>query len=235
MLGAGGSDSNALCAKEILDEKGVILQVIKCDPKDIGFPTQRSRIKFVGLHKVRYARLMGWQQLLIEDEEGVTRLITDSVQKWAAKIEDVFKYEHHPTIPLDYFLLDPDHMLLRKLQESLDKKVADKEAGKRKRGACGQRWMSNHKQVYKKHKLEWSDPTLREVAYSQNGHFLQLPDREKDVVLFWDAVEPLPARKDLELGEEQEISTKLSQFNIFPAFCYHQINISILNTNGSFK
>ena len=211
MLGGGSVldlDTNAGGALDVLIECGYAVKIVKVDPMKIGLPISRPRIKIVTLHVEKYAKSQGW---IPEADDNRTR-VQFFVDDWAGKIEAIFDLTH-PDADLHHFLLPDGHELLRGMSKALNKKVEDMLAsaavGRKRKGRDGTGWIRCHETEYKKAKIEWSCPTSRSVNYNDNEHFHAMPIRERDVILFWDATDPVDGSCEVELATSLSIIHKL--------------------------
>lgn len=197
VLGIKGSNSEAESGQ---DNHSHVLQSFKeagyavasgvFSPHENGVPQLRNRVLYIAIHAQKYwdrcAKLgVPHPQPQGTAHDGAQRIVDDIVQlslRLRAKPTSHFTLEN--------FMLAEDHLLL---QHERDQAMSQSSFRKAKAARQSPKWPDLHKQVYEKHGLRWLPPEQnpRTCVYQANPWFANLNPRERDIVMFADAVHPL--------------------------------------------
>ena len=207
MCHSGGSRlndnlENGVC-KDNLDDfhaVGYAVSPVRTDPRNVVGGSSRERVKFLGLHVNDYCEQRGF----VGDDNEKFNYVKDYVNGWKALVQAILECEH-PIIDLSCFLLPDSDGQIQAITKAMEAKVFSESMEKRSRK--GTDWTRIHKVAYTNKGLPWSDPASRDSAYDRNAHFLALPLRERDIILYWDAVSCLNESNGV---HEEDISPYLS-------------------------
>lgn len=188
-----GVTDNMTEAEDIAQEHGIIARFAVVNPKRQGLAQHRERLYMPALKLSTYANVMR----LTGSEDKQRAWVTRIVDEWKTLIEmlDEDQEDHFPVLDLDMFLAKLPDPLLVDYNEKVEKKAAQ-QASAAKKGRKGTAWKSLHNTAYGKASLNWSDPSTRDAHYHDNNYFRLLTERERDIVLFYDLVQPVTPGQD---------------------------------------
>jgi site-specific DNA-cytosine methylase len=187
---------------ERLNSIGFAVEVYKTDSFDLGVPEKRPRLFFLCIHADRYRASRELPQL--NDSLAALSFAQGLVADWKETFEALSTDgDHWQKSDLSQFLHEEGSSSLLAFEATLAAKLLAKQgAGSRAKGRPGVKWIEKHKKIYEQYGLEWSDVSLRDGRYSNEAGWESMVDREKDIILLFDAIMPLSAD-----GPEETIQT----------------------------